>query len=96
MSQTKFVLAAALSVLATGALAEYPDKPVTYIMPHAPGGGTDIGIRTWAPYVEPCLGDGTNIVVTPMPAPGALWGSTRSPRQRRTATRWGRSPRRGS
>jgi tripartite-type tricarboxylate transporter receptor subunit TctC len=34
----------------------YPDKPITLIVSFAAGGGTDVGARTLAPYVEDELG----------------------------------------
>lgn len=57
---TKFALplAALLSVgTATAALAEWPaDRPIEMIVAFAPGGGTDIMLRTLAPYLEKNLG----------------------------------------
>ncbi|MBP1888183.1 tripartite tricarboxylate transporter substrate binding protein [Sinorhizobium mexicanum] len=55
------------------ALAEYPDHPIAFINPNSAGGGTDVGIRTWAPYVEKCVGNGAAFAVTAMPgATGAV------------------------
>lgn len=61
------------SVMATPALAEYPDKPITYILGYSPGGGSDVGVRTWAPYAEACLGGNASFTVVNMPgASGAI------------------------
>ncbi len=69
--KTKFdlPLAAAISVCATtAALADWPtDRPIEMIVAYAPGGGTDIMLRTLAPYLEADLG--TQIPV--MNRPGA-------------------------
>ena len=69
--KTKFALplAAAISVCATtAALADWPtDRPIEMIVAYAPGGGTDIMLRTLAPYLEADLG--TQIPV--MNRPGA-------------------------
>jgi putative tricarboxylic transport membrane protein len=75
MGKTWLALAAAFSasVLALPAAAAYPDHPITFINPNSAGGGTDVGVRTWAPYVEKCLGDGATFVITAMPgATGAI------------------------
>jgi tripartite-type tricarboxylate transporter receptor subunit TctC len=61
------------SVVTTPALAEYPDKPITYILGYSPGGGSDVGVRTWAPYAGTCLGNGASFTVVNMPgASGAI------------------------
>ena len=75
MGKTWLALAAAfsVSVLALPAAAAYPDHPITFINPNSAGGGTDVGVRTWAPYVEECLGDGATFVIMAMPgATGAI------------------------
>jgi tripartite-type tricarboxylate transporter receptor subunit TctC len=51
----------------TAAFAQYPEKPIIVINPNSAGGGTDVGIRTWQPYVERCLGEGASLVPTAMP-----------------------------
>jgi tripartite-type tricarboxylate transporter receptor subunit TctC len=43
------------------AAAEYPERPITFLVPFGAGGGTDVGVRTYAPYLEKCLG-GTMVV----------------------------------
>ncbi|PTW46632.1 Bug family tripartite tricarboxylate transporter substrate binding protein [Rhodovulum kholense] len=55
---------AAIGLLAgTAALADYPEKPITIVVPYGAGGGSDIMVRTVAPYIEKYLGDGASIVV---------------------------------
>lgn len=60
---------AAVGVSMGAAAAEYPERPITVTNPNSAGGGTDVGIRTWQPYVEACLGDGAALV--PVALPGA-------------------------
>lgn len=48
---------AALAIALAGpALAEYPEKPVTFVVPYGAGGGFDTIARTFAPEVEKTLG----------------------------------------
>ena len=61
------------ALAASPAAAEYPDKPITYILGYSPGGGSDVGVRTWSPYAATCLGNGASFTVVNMPgASGAL------------------------
>ena len=74
-------LALGLAVLATGmgtsaAFAEYPERPITFIVPYGAGGGNDIGTRTWVPYLEQCLGNGATVVVVNKPGAGGEVGFT--------------------
>lgn len=65
--------ATAAAFFAGPAAAEYPDKPITYILGYSPGGGSDVGVRTWAPYAEKCLGNNAAFTVVNMPgASGAI------------------------
>src|SRR5262245_26435791 len=66
------VAAASVSMAAGSALADYPERPVTYIVPYGAGGGNDTGTRTWAPYLEKCLGQ--PVVVVNKPGAGGALG----------------------
>lgn len=44
------------SVAATAALADYPEKPITVIVPYGAGGDSDLTTRVWADAVEKILG----------------------------------------
>ncbi len=56
--------AAAATLLHAGtALAQFPDKPITVIVPYPPGGGADISARLLAPMIERHLGGNARIVV---------------------------------
>jgi tripartite-type tricarboxylate transporter receptor subunit TctC len=49
--------AAALAVVATGAMAQsYPTKPITLIVPWPAGGSTDVAMRAMAQHAEKTLG----------------------------------------
>jgi tripartite-type tricarboxylate transporter receptor subunit TctC len=58
-----------------GVAQDYPTQPITVINPNSAGGGTDVGIRTWQPYVEECLG-GATLVPTAMPGGASAIGNT--------------------
>lgn len=60
----------------TPAKAEYPEKQITVINPYSAGGGTDVGLRTWQPYVERCLGSSAVLIPTAMPGAAAAVGIT--------------------
>lgn len=47
---------AAASAAVVPALAQYPDRPITFIIPYGPGGGTDISGRALAVELEKLLG----------------------------------------
>ncbi|MDV6320058.1 tripartite tricarboxylate transporter substrate binding protein [Chromohalobacter sp. HP20-39] len=51
-----------LSAIAAPALAAYPEKPITIIVPWAAGGGTDATARTIAKAMEEELGATVNVV----------------------------------
>lgn len=52
----------ALAVSGTVAMAEYPDRPVTIIVPWGAGGGTDTIIRIFATAFEDTMGQPINVV----------------------------------
>lgn len=56
-------LAAALS--STAALAEYPEKPVEFIVPWSPGGGSDTLMRIVSNNIEPYLGVAMPVINMP-------------------------------
>jgi tripartite-type tricarboxylate transporter receptor subunit TctC len=64
MKRFAMATAAAISLLATGnlALAEYPERPVTVIVPWSAGGGTDATGRIIATMLEEKLGQPFNVV----------------------------------
>lgn len=72
----KSVLSLAAAFLAAPAFAAYPEKPITFIVTSSPGGTTDVGVRTWVPFMEECLGEGATITVVNKPGAGHLIGLT--------------------
>src|SRR5437764_322765 len=57
----RFTLSLLVCVIATGAFAEYPDRPIRLIVPQAAGSATDTVARILASELGPALG-GTIIV----------------------------------
>jgi tripartite-type tricarboxylate transporter receptor subunit TctC len=58
-------LAVSVGVLAAAGVASaqnYPNRPITVIVPYPAGGGADIGARTWAGLLEKELGVTVNVV----------------------------------
>ncbi|SOD98991.1 tripartite tricarboxylate transporter substrate binding protein [Blastococcus haudaquaticus] len=51
------------SASADGCPEGYPERPIELIVPFAAGGGTDVGVRLLAPYIEEELGGATINVV---------------------------------
>ena len=51
-----------LAITAGVALAEYPDRPITFIVPYSPGGGSDQQARRLQPGLEKFLGVTIQIV----------------------------------
>lgn len=76
MNTCKAILAAsaALAALALPAAAAFPEKPITFIIPYGPGGTSDVGARTWGPFMEECLGE--TIVFVNKPGAGGEIGFT--------------------
>ena len=65
------VLAASASMLmASAALAAYPEKEIQMLVGFSAGGGTDVMARTVAPFVEKYLGNGAKIVIKNIPGAG--------------------------
>lgn len=61
------------SVTPVGAAEKWPDKPITYIVPFAPGGATDILGRTYSQMIGETLG--VAVVVENKPGTGGSLGS---------------------
>ncbi len=53
--------------------ANYPNKPIQFVVPANPGGGTDIGARLLAEYLAPEIG--TSIIITNMNGAGGTVAS---------------------
>lgn len=65
------VLAASASMmLASAALAAYPEKEIQLLVGFSAGGGTDVMARTVAPFVEKYLGNGAKLVIKNIPGAG--------------------------
>jgi len=72
----KTLTALALSLFATAALADYPEKPIEVIVGYSAGGGTDVMARTVAKFLEEELGEGASVVIKNMPGAGGQIGFT--------------------
>jgi tripartite-type tricarboxylate transporter receptor subunit TctC len=67
------LLFASAALVATTALAQFPDKPVRLVVPFAPGGGTDLIARTLGLGMSRELGQ--TVVVDNKPGAGTLIGT---------------------
>src|SRR5262245_10129052 len=74
MRMLKKILLAGFTVAAMSApaLAEYPEQPITFIIPYGPGGTSDVGARTWGPFFEKCIGQ--TVVFVNKPGAGGELG----------------------
>lgn len=72
----RLLLAAALSAAAASAFAEYPDKPITIVVPFSAGGPTDKVARDLAEALRKPLGNNTVIIENVGGAGGTL-GATK-------------------
>lgn len=66
---------AAGALFASAAIAEYPDRPINFIVPYPPGGATDNLSRTMMPYIAKYLGDNVTIVVNNQPGAAGSIGT---------------------
>lgn len=74
----KFLLvlvAMALVGAPLSAMAEYPDKPISYIIPFNPGGESDITARLQETHLEKFLGQSVNVSHKPGGGGAVGWGS---------------------
>ncbi len=62
-------------ILSAGiALAEYPERPITYIISFNPGGESDITARLQEPHLEKALGVAVNVTHKPGGGGAVAWG----------------------
>src|SRR6478609_7020598 len=59
---SRALVALVLCLVTLAALAAYPDRPITMIVPWGAGGGTDAVARFFAAYMEKDLGQPVNVV----------------------------------
>ena len=72
----RILLTAAAALAVTGALAEYPEKPITIVVPFAAGGPTDKVARDFAEAVRKPLG-GATIVIENVGGAGGTLGAAK-------------------
>ncbi len=70
----RFLAALGLACAATGALADYPERSISVLVPFGAGGGTDVPARFFAAEMEKILGQ--NIVVSNVEGAGGTIGAT--------------------
>ena len=64
----------AFGVIASPAMAEFPEKDIKLIVPYGAGGGTDTAARLIQPHLEKILGK--KLIITNMPGAGGTVGAT--------------------
>ncbi len=65
-------LCAVLLMLSAGAIAEYPEKPISYVIPFGPGGESDITARHQQPFFKNKFGQ--DLVISYKPGGGGAVG----------------------
>ena len=73
----KLLLAAVTALTATAALAEYPEKPITIVVPFAAGGPTDKVARDFGESLRKHLGGKQTIVIENAGGAGGTLGATK-------------------
>ena len=73
----KLLLAAVTALTATAALAEYPEKPITIVVPFAAGGPTDKVARDFGEGLRKQLGGKQPIVIENAGGAGGTLGATK-------------------
>jgi len=79
MTRLRFVLAVAALAIAGSAFADYPDKPVTIVVPFAAGGPTDKVARDLAEAMRKPLG-GQSVIVENVGGAGGTLGAAKAAR----------------
>ena len=69
------LLGISIGMAAGSALAAFPDKDITWIVPYAPGGGYDAWSRQIAVHLQKNLPQGVNVVVRNVTGAGGRTGS---------------------
>src|SRR6185369_14153875 len=72
----QFLVAAATAILCATAFADYPDKPITIVVPFAAGGPTDKVARDLAEALRKPLG-GQSIVIENVGGAGGTLGAAK-------------------
>jgi tripartite-type tricarboxylate transporter receptor subunit TctC len=74
MKRAVILALSTLFILTAGiAIAEYPDRPITYIIPFNPGGESDITARLQEPVLEEILGVDINVTHKPGGGGAVAW-----------------------
>ena len=74
MKRAVILALSTLFILTAGiAIAEYPDRPITYIIPFNPGGESDITARLQEPVLEKILGVDINVTHKPGGGGAVAW-----------------------
>jgi tripartite-type tricarboxylate transporter receptor subunit TctC len=76
----KYFLAAALYSTPYSVMAAYPEKPIQFVVPYAPGGTTDLIARVVAPKLGEILGQ--PVVIINKPGAGGAVGSAYAAKER--------------
>jgi tripartite-type tricarboxylate transporter receptor subunit TctC len=70
---TRFIALLVISLFATQAWAQYPNRPIRLVVPAAPGGGTDISTRSIVPALQEILGQ--NVLIENRGGAGGIIGT---------------------